>query len=49
MKTNKVVLLSAFKYVVSADYETWFENLAANGWYPKNIGNLVYHLHLFYY
>lgn len=38
MKTNKVVLLSAFKYVVPADYEAWFENLAANGWYPKKIG-----------
>ncbi len=35
---NKIFWFSAFKYVVPADYEEWFEQLAAKGWHPIKIG-----------
>lgn len=38
MKNKKVFFCSAFKYVVPADYERWFEELAAACWHPVKIG-----------
>jgi hypothetical protein len=38
MKDKKVYWLSAFRYVVPADYESWFEELAAEGWHPVKVG-----------
>jgi hypothetical protein len=38
MKNRKVFFCSALKYVVPADYEHWFEGLAAAGWHPVKIG-----------
>ncbi|MFD1178024.1 DUF2812 domain-containing protein [Paenibacillus puldeungensis] len=38
MSQKKTVLLSAFRHVIPADYEQWFENLAAQGWHPQHIG-----------
>ena len=32
--------LTPFIHVVPAEYEAWFEALAADGWHPKNIGHL---------
>lgn len=46
MKDRKTFFLSAFKFVVPADYEAWFENLAAQGWHPQKVGqwnSLVMH------
>ncbi len=37
MKT-KTYWLSAFHFVVPADYEQWFEQLAAQGWHPVKVG-----------
>lgn len=37
MKNKKVFFCSAFKYVVPADYEHWFEELAVTGWHPVKI------------
>ncbi len=37
MKT-KTFWLTAFRYVVPADYEQWFEQLALNGWHPVKVG-----------
>lgn len=34
----KTYWFSAFKYVVPADYEQWFEQLAAKGWHPVKVG-----------
>jgi hypothetical protein len=33
MKDKKVVWFSAFRYVVPADYESWLEKMAAEGWH----------------
>ena len=38
MKNSKTYWFSAFKYVVPADYEEWFERLAAQGWHPVKVG-----------
>ncbi len=38
MKDRKAFICSAFKYVVPADYEAWFEGLAAQGWHPEKVG-----------
>lgn len=38
MSENRVELLSAFRYVVPAQYEQWFEGLAAKGWHPIKVG-----------
>ena len=38
MKNRKVFWCSAFRYVVPADYESWFEELAAEGWHPVKVG-----------
>lgn len=37
MKTKKIFLCSVFRKVVPAEYETWFEQLALEGWFPQNI------------
>jgi hypothetical protein len=37
MKTKKVVWLSAFKYVVPAEYENWLEEMASQGWNIERI------------
>lgn len=38
MKNEKLFFFTAFKYVVPADYEHWFEDLAVSGWHPVKIG-----------
>jgi len=38
MKDKKTYWLTAFRYVVPADYEKWFEELAADGWHPVRVG-----------
>lgn len=38
MRNKKTILFSPFRYVVPADYEVWFENLALEGWHPQKIG-----------
>jgi hypothetical protein len=38
MKDRKIFYLTAFKYVVPADYEKWFEELAYMGWHPVRVG-----------
>lgn len=38
MKGRKVYWISAFRYVVAADYESWFEQQAAAGWHPVKVG-----------
>jgi hypothetical protein len=38
MNNKKMFFCSAFIYVVPADYERWFEELAAAGWHPVKIG-----------
>jgi len=38
MKNTKRVWLSAFRYVVPADYEEWFEEQEALGWHVEKIG-----------
>jgi hypothetical protein len=38
MKERKTFYLTAFRYVVPADYEKWFEGLAAEGWHPQSVG-----------
>lgn len=38
MKDRKTFCFSAFRYVVPADYEKWFEDLAAQGWHPQKVG-----------
>ncbi len=38
MKNRKVFFCSALRYVVPADYECWFEELAAAGWHPVKVG-----------
>ena len=38
MKSKKMFFCSAFKYVVPADYERWFEELASAGWHPVKVG-----------
>ncbi len=39
MKTErKTRWLTAFRYVVPADYENWFEHMAADGWHPVKVG-----------
>ncbi|MGG6310444.1 DUF2812 domain-containing protein [Paenibacillus macerans] len=38
MSEKKTVLLSAFRYVIPAQYEQWFEELAAEGWHPAKVG-----------
>lgn len=38
MKDRKAFYFSAFKYVVPADYEEWFEDLASQGWHPEKVG-----------
>lgn len=40
MKNKKIFFCSAFKYVVPAEYEQWFEELATTGWHPVKIGQL---------
>lgn len=37
MKTKKIFLFSVFRKVVPAEYETWFEQLALEGWFPQNV------------
>jgi hypothetical protein len=37
-ENEKVFWCSAFRYVVPADYENWFEELAAEGWHPVKVG-----------
>ncbi len=37
MKT-KTFWLTAFRYVEPAEYEQWFEQLAAKGWHPVKVG-----------
>ncbi len=37
MKTRKRFFLPAFRNAVPADFEAWFEHLASEGWFPKNI------------
>lgn len=37
MKKSRAYL-TAFRYVVPADYEAWFESLALEGWHPVRIG-----------
>jgi hypothetical protein len=38
MKSNRIFWFSAFKNVVPADYEAWFERLAAQGLHPIKVG-----------
>ncbi len=38
MKNIRRYWLTPFKYVVPADYENWFEELAAAGWHPVKVG-----------
>lgn len=38
MITKKVVWLSAFKYVIPADFENWLEEMASQGWNIDRIG-----------
>lgn len=38
MKNTKVILFSAFKNVVPADYEKWLEDFALQGWNIDKIG-----------
>ncbi len=38
MSNKKVFWCTAFRYVVPADYENWFEKLAAAGWHPVKVG-----------
>lgn len=38
MKNIRRYWLTPFKYVVPADYENWFEELAAAGWHPEKVG-----------
>jgi len=38
MNNKKIAFLSAFQYVIPADYEAWFEDLAEKGWHPQNVG-----------
>lgn len=38
MKNSKRYWFSAFRYVAPADYERWFEGLAAQGWHPVKVG-----------
>lgn len=38
MKERKTFFFSAFKYVIPADFERWFEELAAIGWHPVKVG-----------
>jgi hypothetical protein len=38
MKDKKRVWLSAFRHVVPADYERWFEEKEAQGWHVDKIG-----------
>lgn len=40
MKTKKRFFWSVFRKVVPADYETWFEKLALEGWHPQNIKHI---------
>lgn len=35
---TKTYWLSAFKYVVPADYENWLEQMAEKGWHPVKVG-----------
>jgi hypothetical protein len=37
MKETKRVWLSAFRYVVPADYERWFEEQEARGWHVEKL------------
>lgn len=34
----KTYWMTAFRYVVPADYEQWFEKLASQGWHPRKVG-----------
>lgn len=38
MKDKKRIWLSAFRHVVPAGYEKWFEDLEARGWHVDKIG-----------
>ncbi len=38
MKDRKTFICSAFRYVIPADCENWFEGLAAKGWHPVKVG-----------
>ena len=38
MTDKKVYWLTPFRYVVPADYESWFEERAAAGWHPARVG-----------
>lgn len=38
MKNIKWVWFSAFRYVVPADYERWFEHMEQGGWHVNKIG-----------
>lgn len=38
MKNRKTLFFSAFKSAIPADYEGWFEELAAMGWHPVKVG-----------
>jgi len=33
MTGKKIVLFSAFRYLLPSDYESWLERMAANGWH----------------
>ena len=33
MKDRKIVLFSAFRYLLPSDYENWLERMAAEGWH----------------
>ncbi|HUV52964.1 MAG TPA: DUF2812 domain-containing protein [Dehalococcoidia bacterium] len=33
MKNSKIVLFSAFRYLVPSDYENWLERMATEGWH----------------
>lgn len=34
---KRIQWFSAFRYVVPAQYEEWFENLASKGWHPTKV------------
>lgn len=38
MSDRKIVLFSAFRHLVPADYENWLEQMAAEGWQIDHIG-----------
>lgn len=38
MSDRKIVLFSAFRHLLPADYENWLEQMAAAGWHIDHIG-----------